>query len=443
MPGMMPAADGRPPPSTEHQALSAGPPETGAWSGLRTIQETISRLSPDPLGAFVVKSLSTEKALTRIVDELPASSIASTGDLWLSRGGGYYTERASTGRIERFAQWCQRHAGALRDHDDLRLTLLDLLYNEIAELAFYLECRAIEAKTQIAHRQSSDAARLARLCMTTVLDIDHLPRFIGSALDFVSAQGETTVAWQPRFRELDNLSTVADETAYLTEFLLPQSPEIQSIVIPLSGARKLGDLLAAASGTDRQVVNIRLGFHDLRPIGFHTTSGRLAHYRIVDPFQLDKLTAAVSTGLTLIVDDNVGTGQTLRAARTFVHEAGGQAVTRAAETAWALYERTPGHSLTRTVDLPSLRPNLHHTWIRHLSSLLATGRFSEYLRATATTRPRLTEQLDACLHLAVATNDWSSEQLRHLRHELGFARTKWRTPGIPWSWTQRYPATCN
>ncbi|MDX3065948.1 MULTISPECIES: hypothetical protein [Streptomyces] len=63
----------------------------------------------------------------------------------------------------------------------------------------------------------------------------------------------------------------------------------------------------------------------------------------------------------MVIDDNVGYGSTLRAARALVEQLGGRAVTRSVESAWTLYHRSGGTTsptlqTCRPADLPTRAP---------------------------------------------------------------------------------------
>ncbi|RPK72068.1 hypothetical protein EES45_33875 [Streptomyces sp. ADI97-07] len=100
----------------------------------------------------------------------------------------------------------------------------------------------------------------------------------------------------------------------------------------------------------------------------------------------------------VVIDDNVGYGSTLRAARALVEQLGGRAVTRSVESAWTLYHRSGGTTspTLQTCRPTDPRPNLHHSIHKRLTGHLLRGDTGACLRAGALTLRRGLEALDLC-----------------------------------------------
>ncbi|MFK0154307.1 hypothetical protein ACIQVK_19805 [Streptomyces sp. NPDC090493] len=239
------------------------------------------------------------------------------------------------------------------------------------------------------------------------------------------------------FRELDSQQKIADELSYLISHVIDPQPQIRTILVPLYGSLALALAARAVLPVLRphrqlSVHLVRLGFHDQARVSYLTPAGGVDHAATAPERQREALAAAAASTTVLVVDDNVGYGSTLRAARTLVHQLGGHAVTRSVETAWQLYHRSGRHDVSGVADLPSLRPNLHYTIQNRLISHLLRADPAAYIRDPVHRVPgRLSQQMAASYDLAVSTGSWSSGQLAAMRTELAHATACWRSPAVP------------
>ena len=237
------------------------------------------------------------------------------------------------------------------------------------------------------------------------------------------------------FRELDNPFKIGNELRFLAEHVLAPRPDITAVLAPLYGSLSLAltarTVLPALVGRPIDVHLVRLGFHDQGDVAYLGAGGTI-HQRATAPRAYrDRLTAAARDATVLVIDDNVGYGSTLRAARALVEQLGGRAITRSVESAWTLYHRSGRHDIADAADLPSLRPNLHHSIQTRLTGHLLRGDTGGYLsdgahRAAGT----LHRQMAASFDLAVSTGTWTSAQLAVLRAELAHAAS-WNEPPVP------------
>ncbi|MGH3291689.1 MAG: hypothetical protein ACRDP7_07780 [Trebonia sp.] len=237
-------------------------------------------------------------------------------------------------------------------------------------------------------------------------------------------------------RELDSQAKIRDELAYLLACAAGEGSGVTAVALPMYGSMALGLAARAVLPAARPGLSvhlIRLGFHDLAGAGFLATDGTVRTALTAPPGHRERLAAAAAAGgRVLVIDDNVGYGTTLRAARRLIAQHGGTAVTRAAETAWHLYRRSGSHDIADAADLPSLRPNLHHSVQARLAGHLLRGNSAAYAGDPARrVRHSIGEQMTFAYQLALATGTWTPAQLAAMRRERAFAVACWDEPGVP------------
>ncbi|MFH8802712.1 phosphoribosyltransferase [Streptomyces sp. NPDC017936] len=239
------------------------------------------------------------------------------------------------------------------------------------------------------------------------------------------------------FRELDNQAKLHDELGFLLAHVMDQHPDITSVVVPLYGSLSLG--LAARAvlpvtrpRRDLSVHLIRLGFHDLSRVDYRRTDGGIRVDLVGPPEHRERLAQDVCGAHVLVVDDNVGYGTTLRAAKTLIGQLGGRATTRSVETAWHLYRRDGRHDVADAADLPGLRPNLHHRIQDRLIGHLLRGDATAYVNDPAhAVRSSLHLQMRASYDMALGLGSWTPRQLQSMRAELAYATLNWSEPPVP------------
>jgi hypothetical protein len=237
------------------------------------------------------------------------------------------------------------------------------------------------------------------------------------------------------FRELDSQAKIRDELAYLLACALGTGSGISAVALPMYGSMALGLAARAVLPAARPGLSVhlvRLGFHDLAGSVFLAPDGTVRAEQTAPPGHLARLAAAARSSKVLVIDDNVGYGTTLRAARRLIAQHGGTAVTRSAETAWHLYRRSGSHDIADAADLPGLRPNLHYSVQARLAGHLRRGDAAAYARDPARrVRYSIGEQMTAAYQLALATGTWTPAQVAAMRRELNFAAARWDEPGVP------------
>ncbi|MER5362236.1 phosphoribosyltransferase [Streptomyces sp. NPDC002785] len=198
----------------------------------------------------------------------------------------------------------------------------------------------------------------------------------------------------------------------------------------LSLALSARTVLPALLGWPIDVHLVRLGFHDQGNVAYLGAGGTVRHRATAPRTYRDRLSAAARDATVLVIDDNVGYGSTLRAARALVEQLGGRALTRSVESAWTLYHRSGRHDIADAADLPSLRPNLHHSIHTRLTGHLLRGDTGAYLRDGAhRAAGTLHRQMAASFDLAVSTGTWTTGQLAAMRAELAQAAS-WNEPPV-------------
>lgn len=237
------------------------------------------------------------------------------------------------------------------------------------------------------------------------------------------------------FRELDSQAKIRDELAYLLACAAGDGSGITAVALPMYGSMSLGLAARAVLPAARPGLSvhlIRLGFHDLAGSGFLARDGSVRAGLTAPPGHRARLADAARGRRVLVIDDNVGYGTTLRAARRLIGQHGGTAVTRSAETAWHLYRRSGSHDIADAADLPSLRPNLHYSVQARLSGHLRRGDAAAYAADPARrVRHSIGEQMTDAYQLALATGTWTPAQLAAMRAELNYAVACWDEPAVP------------
>lgn len=354
----------------------------------------------------------------------------------LSRSAPYYRPGQHLAGVPALASALQnldKHAPG--ELPALRYALVENLYNLLTAGAFALW----EALTDQPAQAPPGAARLLDDLLESAT---HLAADLAGLAPAGPAEVPPTgllsglSRWRV-FRELDSQQKIADELSYLISHVIDPQPQIRTVLVPLYGSLALALAARAvlpALRPDRQlrVHLVRLGFHDQARVSYLKPGGGIDHAATAPESHREALAAAASGSTVLVVDDNVGYGSTLRAARALVHQLGGHAVTRSVETAWQLYHRSGRHDVSDAADLPSLRPNLHYTIQNRLISHLLRTDAAAYVRDPVHRVPgRLSQQMAASYDLAVSTGSWSSGQLAAMRAELAHATAYWRSPAVP------------
>jgi hypothetical protein len=237
------------------------------------------------------------------------------------------------------------------------------------------------------------------------------------------------------FRELDSQAKIADELGYLLAHVLTPASNISAVACPAYGSMALALAARAVIPATLPGVTvhlIRLGFHDLAVERFLGRDGTVRAELTAPPGHRERLATAARGGRVLVIDDNVGYGTTLGAARKLIAQYGGLAFTRSTETAWHLYHRSGDHDIADVADLPSLRPNFHHRIQHRLISHLQRGDAAGYARDPAhSVRAELRQQMTGAYQLALSVGTWTPGHLERMRQELAFAQLHWTEPGVP------------
>ncbi|MFD9281049.1 phosphoribosyltransferase [Streptomyces mirabilis] len=354
----------------------------------------------------------------------------------LGRSAAYYQPRAALPAAAALADTL-----GLLDRNvptpHLRHALLDNLHNLAAASAYALWHDLTDRPAGPGDPRPAALDRLLDAATTTVTAL-HIPQPHTQPVAVTPADLELLTGlksgWRS-FRELDNHTKIMNELRFLAEHVLLPRPGITGMLAPLYGSLSLAlsarALLPVLVDRPIQVHLVRLGFHDQSAVPYLGAGGTIRHDATAPAPHREALAAAASGATVLVVDDNVGYGSTLRAARTLIEQLGGQAITRSVESAWTLYHRSGLHDIADAADLPSLRPNLHHSIQKRLTGHLLRGDARGYARDPAHhAYGTLHQQMRDSFDLALSTGTWSSGQLAAMRAELGHA-TAWAEPPVP------------
>ncbi|MFE9968806.1 hypothetical protein [Streptomyces sp. NPDC005525] len=433
---MTTTATALPPPPRANTGHPAGltPPTSG------------NAVACDLLGVVRIPATELDLAVRAGVDPalldtfLPAAGgprpAAGARHIRLGRGPAYYRPRTALPSWAALGEALDRlDHRAPGQAPVLRHALLDNLHNLAAAGAYTLWHSLTDRPSLTDDPRPGALERLLETATSTAALHGHR-----TARPFTPCPGDVALlraheaGWRT-FRELDNPVKIGNELSFLAEHVLAPRPDITAVLAPLYGSLSLAltarTVLPALLGRPIDVHLVRLGFHDQGNVAYLGADGTI-HHRATAPLTYrDRLTAATQDATVLVIDDNVGYGGTLRAARALVEQLGGRAVTRSVESAWTLYHRSGRHDIADAADLPSLRPNLHHSIQTRLTGHLLRGDTGAYLsdgalRAAGT----LHRQMAASFDLAVSTGTWTSAQLAAMRAELAHAAS-WTEPPVP------------
>ncbi len=428
--------------TTPHRTHRSTPPGTSRLAATRIEH----RPSCDLLGLVHIPEAELRRASRAGVDlgrldtlfpTVKDSTLTGGRRVRLSRGRAYYLPRGSLSTCTTLGTALSRLDRDAPDRTPaLRYALLDNLHNLTAAAVYALWQDLTD------HPSSESDPRPAALdrlldCATATTAVRHdvlgaIPR--PPAPDDLALLESLETGWRS-FRELDSPDKITDELRFLAHRVLAPRPEITAILAPLYGSLSFAlaarTVLPAVLGRPIDVHLVRLGFHDQAAINYLGACGTVRHRATAPLAYRNHLAAAVKGATALVVDDNVGYGSTLRATRALVEQLGGRAITRSVESAWTLYHRSGRHDIANAADLPSLRPNLHHSIQHRLIDHLLRNDADAYLRDPAHHVPgTLHQQMETSFDLAVSTGAWSTSQLDAMRTELADA-AYWREPPVP------------
>jgi len=362
---------------------------------------------------------------------------AGARNIRLGRGPAYYQPRTALPSWAALGEALDRlDRQAPGQTPALRHALLDNLHNLAAAGAYTLWHGLTDRPSPTDDPRPAALERLLETATSTAAALHGHP----AAGPFAPHPGDLALlqaheaGWRT-FRELDNPVKIGNELRFLAEHVLTPRPDITAVLAPLYGSLSLAlaarTVLPALLDRPVDVHLVRLGFHDQGNVAYLGAGGTVRHRATAPCAYRDRLTAAARDTTVLVIDDNVGYGSTLRAARTLVEQLGGRAVTRSVESAWTLYHRSGRHDIADAADLPSLRPNLHHSIHKRLTGHLLRGDTDAYLRDGAhRAAGTLHRQMAASFDLAVSTGTWTTAQLAAMRAELAHAAS-WNEPPVP------------
>lgn len=386
----------------------------------------------DALGVFAIDQTQSALAASVMSPELfDLITLRTPGEARLSRSPLYYELPRLAGLIPQLAEGARRLL-AEGQRGSATFALIETLHNVVAGAIYALWDIEIESPSRRTAAMLSQAMRWGEVLagsLTGAVGHDELRQTLDELRQQALRPGIWSRRLDGRFRELDSVPKIDDELRYLTRHVVPRL-SVEHIVCPIYGAIGLGNALAAGlRETDASVQLLRLGFHDLAYLGF--SDQQPIDISLTAPsWMRESLEESLSSETVLVVDDNIGYGSTLRACRNLIEERGGHPVTRSVETAWELFDRLPGHKIHDVVDLPSLRPNFHHSLqaalIGHLRQRDARGYGSARYQSSEPVLAQLRRNRQRVDH----QDGWREDQLRFMTYELEHALS-WAEQPVP------------
>lgn len=292
-----------------------------AWPGAAPADTTVHtdllgtvRIPTDQIRAAILSGLNR-----RLLDDFFPT--AASGGVRLGRGGSYYRPRTALPAATALA----RAVAALDEHAPgdapaVRHALLDNLHNLAAAGAYALWHDLTDRPAPPGDPRPAALERLIAAATTTAAHLHGLPA-PGGPLTVPAGDLEllsrTDGGWRT-FRELDNHTKIGNELAFLADHLLASRPEITTLLAPLYGSLSLAvaarTVLPARLDRPLDVHLVRIGFHDQASVSYLDTTGAVLQRPTAPGPYRQQLADAVAGATVLVVDDNVGYGDTLRAA---------------------------------------------------------------------------------------------------------------------------------
>ena len=183
---------------------------------------------------------------------------------------------------------------------------------------------------------------------------------------------------------------------------------------------------------DAEIIPIRIGFHDQSNIQYFDRDGSLLASKMFPSHHVEEILNSLNNSTVLIVDDNVGYGTTMTAARKLVENAGGQPFVRCTETAWHLFDRDDAHNISDIVDFPSLRSNVHHKTVSGLISCLAQSTSTYLDKSSGTVDINSINEIFTRLEKQRKNPNWSDTQISWLEEEYAFLAERTDDTHINW-----------
>lgn len=141
------------------------------------------------------------------------------------------------------------------------------------------------------------------------------------------------------FREFDNRIKCINEIVYIILAMDMEGTKIDNLFMPLYGASLLAVYALPVLhffdlGKNINVCYARIGFHDLLPLKLSVNFVKTDEVKIAPDKYLRKLKKTLKNKTTLIIDDNVGYGITIKYCKKMVEFFWGKCLTRTVETSW-------------------------------------------------------------------------------------------------------------
>ncbi|WP_138224536.1 phosphoribosyltransferase [Paenibacillus algicola] len=171
-----------------------------------------------------------------------------------------------------------------------------------------------------------------------------------------------------------------------------------------------------------QIWFAKIGFHDQAGNEYLSSDGKLNIRKIMPQEFYESFSNAVKGKNCLIVDDNFAMGETFKACKTIIEEAGGVGYSRSIESSWSYFERyhKDGGGSGIMVDFPSLRTYFHHTKQVTLINYLCSKEFGKYISEISDLNllPSLALQIKRNYKRALKITDWPKHTLRVMHSEI-------------------------
>jgi hypoxanthine phosphoribosyltransferase len=386
----------------------------------------------DALGVFLIDEAESALAASVMSPELvDLLTLRTPGGGRLSRSPLYYELTGLTDLVPQIAGGARRLLTE-GQRGSATFALIETLHNVVAGAIYALWDIEIESPSRRTAAMLSQSIRWGEVLagsLTGTVSHDELRQALDELQHRALGPGGWSRRLEGRFRELDSVPKIDDELRYLKRHVIPRL-SVEYIVCPIYGATGLANALAAGlRKTDANVQLLRLGFHDLAYLGFRDQQP-IDISLTVPSWMREGIEESLSSETVLVVDDNIGYGSTLRACRNLIEARGGHPVTRSVETAWELFDRVPGHKIHDVVDLPSLRPNFHHTIQTALIGHIRQRDVRSYGSACYRSSEPVVAQLARNKHRVDRQDGWSEDQLRFMTYELEHALS-WDEQPVP------------
>ena len=325
-------------------------------------------------------------------------------NVWLSRGKGYYCLGVTTQMITKIQEALD--LAIIKKHKSLIYALNEFLLNHFSTYWYNLQYNQKKKNYVMAWRLFQQMKNMAGNLLNALFNSEKYFTIDWEFLIFVINNVNVSEA-DFRVPECDNKVEIVKEISWLLHS--NSVNEVDVIMFPMFGAFHLmlfASVMLEYGFCKKECYPINIGFHDQIEREQQEISELSLHGRRV-----------------LILDDNIGSGNTIKWCRTLVKQQGSSCIARVCEIPWDVYCRLNKYDvISENLDMPSIKSNF-----RILSkNIFIHGIMSEdYVKVFRAEHLYVKEDEELNLMrkriLKLSeSNQFSYEQMENMSNELNF-----------------------